>query len=209
MPLRLTYAALRGELDDAFKAMYAPIARAATGAIRDAAAEITTQGRSNIAAAGFPRGFQNALRVEVYPRAGVAAGAALYVHHTIPYAGVFERGADIKGKPLLWIPLPGTPARIGGRRLTPRAYIQAIGPLSSLRSRKGLPILAGPISGRAGTKITLGKLRRGSRGEGNVTLQPIFIGVPSIHIRQRFGLQEIFNRAASGLGAGYIRNLQA
>ncbi len=207
MPLKLVYAALQGDLDKALKAMYDPIARAAAGAINDAATQIKTEGRARIGAAGFSSKWQNALRVNVYPQKGVSAGAALLAFHKIPYAGVFETGAEIRGKPLLWIPFPGTPARVGGRKLSPRVYVQTVGPLTLIKSQKGRPLLAGPISGRAGTKITLAKLRRGTRGEGTVRLQPIFFGVPSVHIRQRFGLQQVFDKAASGLGAGYLSHL--
>ncbi len=208
MALKLVYSAIRGELEQAFKQIYDPIAKAATGAITDAAAQIKAQGRANIAAAGMSSKWQNALRVETYPQKGVSANAALLAHHKIPYAGVFETGAIIHGKPFLWIPLTGTPARVGGRTLTPRVFAQSIGPLTSIRSRTGKPILAAPISGRTGSKITLARLRRGSRGQGaNIQLTPIFIGVPSIHIRARFGLQAVFQRAAAGLGAGYLNHL--
>lgn len=212
MSLQLVYSAVRGEFDQAIRQIYSPIAIAATGAIKDAGDQIKSSGRANIAAAGFSRKWQNALRVNLYPPRGASADAALLAFHKIPYAGVFETGATIHGKPLLWIPVSGAPARIGGRKLTPQSFNQLIGPLVSLRSRRGTPILAGQISGKSGGKITLAKLRRGRRGEGGRTgtrLQPIFVGIRAAHLRQRFQLQSVFKKAADGLGAGYLKHLKA
>ncbi len=206
--LKLVFSALTGQFEAAFKAINDPIAKAATGAITDAANQIKTQGRANIASAGFSSKWTNALRVNVYPKTGTSAGAALLAYHKIFYSGVFESGATITGKPLLWIPLTGTPARVAGRRLTPRTFTQLIGPLTPMRSRTGKPLLGSPVSGRVGSKITLAKLRRGAKGLGaHVQLTPMFVGVPSIHIKARFGLQAVFDKAANGLGAGYLSHL--
>ena len=74
------------------------------------------KGRADIAAAGFSRRWQNAFRVDVFPRGRkVSVDAAAWVFHKIPYAEVFEEGATIRGRPYLWIALPGTPTRIGGQ----------------------------------------------------------------------------------------------
>lgn len=213
MALRLVYSAVQGELDQALRAIYQPIAAAATGAIKDAAAQIKTEGRAALGAAGLGQKWQNALRVEIYPKSGVSANAAALAHHNIPYAGVFETGADVSGKPLLWIPLSGSPARVAGRRLTPRTFAQTVGPLVAIKSKTGLPLLASPIAGgRPGSKVTVARLRKGQRGPAGgralpVTLQPIFFGIPVIHQRQRFNLQAVFDRAQAGLGEGYLHNL--
>ena len=210
MALSLVYSAVTGELDQALRALYQPIAAAATGAVRDAAAQIKTEGRAAIAAGGFGPKWQNALRVEVYPARGASANAAALAHHKIPYAGVFETGAQIAGKPLLWIPISGTPARVSGQRFTPKSFRQLIGPLVLIKSRKGQPLLAAPISGRPTSKISVARLRRGSQGLGrNITLQPVFIGLPAVQLRQRFNLEAVFARAAAGLADGYLRNLKA
>lgn len=213
MALNLVYSAIRGELEQAFAKMIQPIAKAATGAIKDTADQVKKEGRANIAAGGFSSKWQNALRVNTYPTSGVSVNSAAFVYHKIPYAGIFEKGGTISGKPLLWIPLTGTPARIAGRRFSPRAYRASVGPLVPMKSRRGRPLLGAPVTGRAGTKITLARLRRGQRAaSGSIAadthLEPIFIGLPAVHIRQRFNLQQVFDRAAGGLGAAYLRNLQ-
>jgi hypothetical protein len=210
--VRLVFSAVQGDFDRAFRAIYQPIAAAATGAVNDAAAQVKSEGRANIAAGGFGKNWQNALQVEVYPRSGVSANAVAFAHHKIPYADVFEYGAQIRGKPLLWVPITGTPARVGGHRLTPRVFTQQIGPLLLLSSknRNKPPLLASPITGRHGTKITVAKLRRGQSrlGLGTERLQPVFVGLSQVTIRQRFNLHAVFQHAAEGLADGYLRNLK-
>lgn len=210
MALSLVYSAVQGELDKALRALNEPIAVAATGAIKDAAAQVKKEGRAAIAAGGFGQKWQNALRVDIYPAAGTSINAAARAKHNIPYAGVFETGATIFGKPLLWIPISGTPARISGQRFTPKTFTALIGPLVSIKTRNGRPLLAAPISGRPTSKVTVARLRRGTRGQGNnIALQPVFVGVPAAQIRKRFDLQAVFERAQQGLADGYLRNLKA
>jgi hypothetical protein len=211
MALKFLFEALTGQFERKTRAIYRPIATAGTAAIKDAANQIKKEGRANIGAAGFSRRWQNALRVDVFPRVGVSADAALLARHRIPYAGVFERGAQIRGKPLLWIPLSGTPAKLGGKRFSPRVYRQMIGPLRAFTSRRGTPLLGGPLTGRPGARITANALRRGARGErgrSGLRIIPLFFGIPAVNIRARFGLNAVFARAAAGLAAAYLRHLR-
>jgi len=91
--LRLVYSAVKGEWAEAMRQKYLPVAMAATQAVGDVALQVKTQGRSAIAAAGFSRRWQNALRVNVYPEKGrVSVDAAAFIYHKIPYA-VFLRMA--------------------------------------------------------------------------------------------------------------------
>jgi hypothetical protein len=208
-PLRLVYTAVKGELGDALAGMQKPIAVAATGAMKDAAAQIKTRGRANIAAAGFSSKWQNALQVNVYPQHGVALDPALWAYHKIKYAGVFETGAVITGKPFLWLPIAALPSKIGSSRMTPRLYQQIVGPLRSIRVPGKAPMLVGPVrGGQAGSQLTLSKLRAGVRGGKGVETMPLFIGIRSVTERPRFGLQAVFDTAASGLAAGYLAHLK-
>src|ERR1700745_2725921 len=79
-----------------------PLAKAATAALRDAGEIAKSNGRASIAAAGFSRKWQNALRVNIYPPQGDSLRPAAFIFHKIRYAGVFEEGAVIGGQPLLW-----------------------------------------------------------------------------------------------------------
>ena len=90
----------RGAFVKAFIAAEEPIARAATRAIEEAGGEIKQDARAQIGAAGFSRRWQNALRVDHYPRGGeTSVNAAAHIWHRIPYAGVFEEGAVLSRSP--------------------------------------------------------------------------------------------------------------
>lgn len=219
MALRLAIRASRGEFEEAMKEIYLPISEAATSAIRDAAAEVKARGRADIASAGFGRRWQNALRVDAYPRGNRAsANAAAEIYHKIPYAGVFEEGATIRGKPRLWIPLSHAPKKIGRRRMSVRNFRNEIGSLQMIR-RGGKPLLAAKISmtkkqARTGNygKVTIARLRKGAEG-GSTNVKtfrhvPLFVGVSSIKIRKRFNIGTIVMKAADGLAELYMKHLQ-
>ena len=68
----------------AFMAAEEPIARAATAAVGEAGERIKAAARADIAAAGFSRKWQNALRVDHYPRGReVSVNAAAHVYQTV------------------------------------------------------------------------------------------------------------------------------
>jgi hypothetical protein len=209
------------ELAEAFASMKDPIAAAGSGAISEAGDIVKREGRADIAAAGFSRKWQNAFRVNVYPkRPKVSINAAALAFHKIGYAGVFEEGATIPGKPLLWLPLKSTPKRVGGKRATPAQYVRTVGPLFSINRPGKNPLLAGQIAlsrrgqkrggtGRpqAGSKVTLSALRRGAGGAPS-RLVPLFVGLRSVDIRDRFSIREIVERAAARLAALYVKHLK-
>lgn len=216
MSLKLVFAAATGQLEAAIKQMQLPIATAGTAAIRQAAEIVKAKGRSEIASGGFGAKWQKALRVEVYPKSGVSIDAAMLVHHKIPYAGVFERGAAISGSPLLWLPIGNGPTRVGGRRLTPRSFIESVGPLVSMHLPGRKPMLGSYISGRA-RKVTIGALKRGNVARrtrrlagasqsAGLRLVPIFIGVSRVQLKKRFNLYGVFNQVRGQLGALYLQN---
>ena len=192
------------------------MAIAATGAVRDAGAEVKTGARANIAAAGFGVRWQNTLRVNLYPSSGVSMGPAAYMYHKIPYAGVFEQGASIAGDPLLWLPLPGVPQSMLGVHMSPANYTRLIGPLHTIFVAGKPPMLAGWIQGgvRGVGVITVRKLRsgawaskRGTKNPGLVSV-PLFIGLDSVTIGKKFDLQGVADKARAGLVEGYFRNLK-
>ena len=102
-----------------------PVAEAAVGALRDVAAMSVQEGRADIAAAGnFKGGWISGLQYRTIDATDEGGGPSLQakaiVFHKIGFAGVFESGATIKGKPLLWIPTTHgapSPKRLG-RKLT-------------------------------------------------------------------------------------------
>jgi hypothetical protein len=214
--LRLVVSAVKGQFTDAIQAMYQPIAVAATAAIHDAGALVLRDGRAAIASGGFGPKWQRTLKVNYYPGRAVSAKPALLAYHKIPYAGVFETGARIGGSPLLWLPLGSLPAKIGGRRMTPRNYAAAVGPLHSIRAPGRRPMLAGymPLGKRGPGKITLPKLRAGARASRNgrtagLVSVPLFVGVTQVQLHKHFDLQAVFEAARASLGPAYLRHIQA
>lgn len=206
--LKLVYSAVKGEFADAIAKIQRPIAKAAMGAMKDTQNFVKQTGRAKIAAAGFSVKWQNALRVDIFPMRGTSLNPAVFVHHNIIYAGVFEEGATIGGKPLLWLPLPGTPARIGNGRFTPANYRRTIGQLVPVNRPGKPPLLLGFIQGgkRSVGKITARKLKA-----GQVTKQqliPLFVGISRVNIRGRFGLAGVFQTARNNLGSAYFSHLR-
>jgi hypothetical protein len=219
--LRLIFSAAEGQFAEAFAAIRQPIGLAARAAIVDAGAQALAEGRAQIASAGFSTRWQNTLRARVYPdHAAAAIDAAVVIRHKIDYAGIFERGGRITGKPWLWLPLPAAPPRIGNRRITPAIYEQMIGPLHLITPRGRHPMLAAYVLGQPGKKPSLSKLRAGGalarlgaraqRGTGRragIVSLPMFVRVSTVTLRKRFDLAAVFARAHAGLGANYLRHL--
>lgn len=207
----LQFAVARGAFAETMTAIAEPMAHAGTAAIRKIGEEVKTKARASIAAAGFSLRWQQALRVDVYPVRGESLDAAAHIYHRIPYAGVFERGASIPGRPLLWLPLSQTPTRGGGRRLTPAQYIASIGPLHTIHRPGKPPLLAGLINdGRTvGGRVTPSRLRDGHRAKaGQARSIPLFVGVRQVDIRARFGVMGIVEDARSNLARYFIDNLR-
>ncbi len=209
---RLVFKRKPGEFREAMRSIKDPIAAAGSGAIGEAADIVKREGRADIASAGFSRRWQNALRTEVFPKAPkVSADAAAIIFHRIGYAGVFEEGAAIRGKPLLWLPLPSAPKKVGGKKASPAQYIRSVGPLFSISRPGKPPLLAGQIAtNRRGQrnkgKVTLTALRRGASGAPS-RLVPLFVGISVANIRDRFSIKEITERSAARLGALYLQHL--
>ncbi|WP_035661447.1 DUF6441 family protein [Bradyrhizobium sp. Ec3.3] len=192
-------------------AMFSQIVRAATGAVQDAAVELKTIARGNIAAAGFSKKWQNAWRVNVYPKSGYSLDAAAYGFHKIPYASIFETGGTISAKGgLLWIALPTVP-KLGRERATPRKLAQSGVKLFSMKRAGKSPLLATRLR-MAGTvgKLSLAKLRRGVSGKrGSVRAVPLFFGVRTVTLGKRFNISGVADTVRSRLPDLYLAKLEA
>jgi Family of unknown function (DUF6441) len=214
--LKVRVAFERGAFLRAFLANEEPIARAATAAVAEAGNEVKVAARGQIASAGFSRRWQNALRVDHYPRGGdPSIDAAAHVYHKIHYAWVFDEGATIAGAPFLWIPLSHAPSKIGRFRMTPRRYP---GPLQFVRRAGKAPLLVaqlGMSAGRARSrklgKVSLAAARKGAAGGGKnrvIRNVPMFVGISSVRLRKRFRITEIVRRAGARLGELYFKHLK-
>lgn len=124
-------------LEATFKEASKPVTDAAVGALRDVAKVAVAEGRANILSAGkFTSRWAKALTYRVYANKGLDAAALIY--HKFAIAGVFEEGATITGKPLLWIP-------IGNVRGRPKNFH---GKLASVNLPGRRPMLVGEVSGK-------------------------------------------------------------
>jgi len=194
---RFRYSYKQGEFAGAMTAIQDPMAAAGTAAITEAANMVKALGRADIAAAGFSRKWQNALRVNIYPKRGVSMDAAALIYHKIVYAGIFNDGGRIAGHPFL----------------KPSEYRTRVGhPLYTIK-RPGKPPLLGAYVRVTDTRakgISLSLLKRGRNpnGRGREKLVPLYIGVPKVDIRKKFHIDEITESVASQLGALYLKHLK-
>lgn len=202
----------RGEFLSAFMASEAPIAQGATAAVKEAAEAIKSGARGSIAAAGFGKKWQNALRVDVYPKSGPSINAAAHIYHKIPYAWVFEEGAKIAGSPRLWLTSTGVPQKIGRNRMTPKNYP---GPLQYVSRPGKAPMLMAQVrvskaaaKKKAPPKLSAAAIRRGTAGSGVLRSVPVFVGVSSVKLRKRFDVSGAVSRTAGQLGALYMKHLE-
>jgi len=217
--MNLLFSAVAGQFDEAMLSIQKPMANAATAAIHDVGDQVKREGRAAIAAAGFSKKWQNGFRVNTYPERGVSIDAVVLAYHKIGYAGVFESGASISGRPYLWLPLPGLAKRIGRDRMTPKNFAKTVGRLYSMRRPAGkAPLLGAYMAGKIGSRVTLGKLRAGtarrngtgisSKRKSSLILVPIFVGIARVKLRARFGMEKVFARGNAALGALYLRHLK-
>jgi len=161
-----------GRVGALFKRSSERLERAGRDAIRAAANQVAdnieTRGAADIKAAGkFGSRWTEGLKVNVTEGGG---NVRIDVTEAVSYWRVFEYGAVINGKPLLWIPLsfanipPGTNAR-------------DFGPLFRVDRKSGAaPLLLSPLD-----------------------RQPKYFGKESVTIPKKFHLTEIARAAANEL----------
>jgi hypothetical protein len=117
MALRVRFPSIKPQLDETVKEAKKRVQRAATAASEEFADNVISEGRSDIAAAGrFGGTWLSGFTSEI---SGEGKTKSITFRHSNPHWMVFQRGATIKGKPLLWIPVDpgGPPAREFGGRL--------------------------------------------------------------------------------------------
>lgn len=221
--MKLDYRADKEQWKAAAKAIQGTIAGATRAAFQDLAKQVQQQGRAEIARSGLSRRWQTGFKTYVFPRRPGAAGElAMRGQHRIGYANVFERGARISGKPLLWIPLPTAPAKINGKPTTAAEYVHAIGPLHSINRPGKPPLLAGYVMrATPGRRVTVAQLRTGQRNTrrrqaraafgGRLGARPVsvplFVGLPAVRIRDRLDISRVYDQARRDLPNLYVKRL--
>lgn len=214
MALSVGFDLARGAVKNTFLALQKTVAQAATEAMDSTKNNVVVpDGRAVIRAAGFSKKWQNAWRVNRYPKKGDSLDPALWAYHKIPYAAVFQDGARISGSPLLWLPLNNAP-KIGRKKITAALYIKTIGPLHRINRPGKPPLLAGYVRGFGkGGRVTVARLkggekRRSARGSKGLISVPLFVGLPIVKIRKRFNFLPVWRKALTTLSSEYARNLR-
>jgi hypothetical protein len=225
MPLTAEFKFRAGELASGLNGIRGPIAVAATLAVRDAAEEAKSKGRANIALSGMnqSRKWQAAWQSKVFPSGNRASiNAAAVIFHKIPYAGVFEKGEQIKGKPIMWLPITANlPIQPSGRKWTPSSFAREknVGRLFSVPHRLllvadirvdkffGVPLALPTRGARASRGTRIRRRTREFKSQGVIKRLPVFFGVPIVQEKKRFALLPIVKAAASHLGDYYLRHI--
>ena len=212
MALKWTITAIGDDFEKGLVEKYAPVAEASTAAIEEAGGVFKAAARAHILNAGLGKKFAGALRVTTYPRGKKKSiNAAVYAYSKIPYAGVFEDGATIRGKPMLWLPLDNVPMS-RGKRLSPRQYAAKIGQrLYSMNLPGKPPMLVAIVRAtdkRAAKTPSLAMLRRGRNpgGKGTVRRIPLYIGIRTVNIRKKIDTTGIAAQVRDQLPALYIKH---
>src|SRR5580765_4765800 len=160
------------------------VATAAVAALRETAANAVQEGRQNIGAAGpgFTRAkWQSGL--QYLTRNATKGGepstsAKAIIFHKYGIAGVFEHGATIQGKPMLWIPTEhGAPTA----------------------SRSGKKLVSATVRGRP---------MLFDAGDKDRDRKPLYIGVKSVRIPKKFRITEIVKANLAKIGMFFLRHFK-
>lgn len=185
MALRLTLGRDNKSIGDKFRTRMKLRERAVTIAAKrtmeEAGEIITRQARADILGSGnFSARWPNSLRVVIDKTRG-PLNYVLRITSTIKYFFIHEFGGIIKGKPLLWIPLPWNRQKVRAREFSGKLFRV---------DRKGKnPLLMTP------------------RGKGEA--EAMYVGVKQVRLKRRFHLRDIVRNTARRLPALFRKNLRA
>jgi len=211
--MRLTFEAFKGRYLEAITKMQEPIAKAATAAMNEAGDLVKRDVRAAMGAAGFSTRVQNTFRSQVYPKdkkPSINAAVHFFSKWPEPFA-LFERGGTVVGKPTLWLPLREVPLGVGKKQLTPEQYIARVGPLIKTRGTGGRQYLLGKITRSRVSRATekSAKLRRPRKGSAlKLVNVPLYVGIPSVNIPQKFDARSIIERVRGDIGNLFAKNLK-
>lgn len=222
--MNLVWQAIKGQYTTAYAKHHENMAKAARSAIKTLSVQVQKEGRAEIARGGLSARWQRGFRTYIFPRQPDGTiNVTLRGFHRIGYANIFERGGTIKGKPLLWLPLPSAPKKINGKPTTPRSFAE-VAPLRSVNRPGRPPLLVAYLSKipTSGKSATVAQLRSGARnarrqqvraafGRRGRAVQsvPMFIGIPIARIRDRLNVTAVYDRARDQLPGLYAELLDA
>lgn len=168
---------------DMMREIKRPIAEGAVAALREVAATSVQEGRRDIAKAGpnFRANWQE--RLQYLTKGAKVSGdasmdAEAVVFHKYGIAGVFEHGATIRGKPLLWIPTTrrAPPPGKSGKKLTSATV-------------RGKPMLF-------------------DANDRNRNRKPLYIGVRQVVVPKKFHITEIVRKNVTKIAAFFAKHFK-
>ena len=221
MTFKMVIDDLADNLQNAILEMDRPVRDACVAAIHIAGGRVLELGRRDISKAGFGHRWQNTWKVRFYPETGVSSiNAAAWAYHKIPYAEVFEDGATLHGRPMLWIPLRNAPKKFGRGHITPKDLRAQGIKLFSINKAGRVPLLATKIYGspaqsrRLNFNVSVAALKKSrttpkNPGSKQVRMTvPLFFGIRSVSIGKKFHLATIVNAERNALPGYYVANLK-
>jgi hypothetical protein len=114
MPITIVPASITPQLDAQGDAIKARIQKATVAAVQKLSDNILQKGRADMASAGnfSSARWQQGLTADI---SGDGASRTITISHAVSYWKVFQDGATIHGKPLLWIPFGNNKGPFPGR----------------------------------------------------------------------------------------------
>lgn len=193
--------------------------------VADAAAEEGRDGleklRADVRSAGLGDGVANAWRMEVQPRKRLAYSPAVFFRSAAPHIiDAFTKGQPIRGKPLLAVPIPGSPAdTIRLRRGQERtAEIEKrYGPLRAINLKGGGVMLVARGRANADGSGVRQLMRRRATGtkdyftplnQKNQVDIPMFWLIPNVRLGKRLNWPEIARQIQSDYAQRVETNLR-
>jgi len=181
--------------------------RAVTSAVREAGAGLKLSWRGQITGAGLGVRLANAIRSEVFPKAGTSLNAAALVWSKAPViVGAHDAGPLIRSKNGFWlaIPTPAAGRALGGRRITPGGWERRTGLRLRFVYRRIGPSLLVADAVRLNRR-GLAAVSRSKTGRGHVTA-PIFLLVPQVKLPKRLDLARDAERAHDAVPGLIVAN---
>lgn len=193
MALKFSFKSNIEEMRAAMLAKQRNVAQAGVAALRDVAATTVQEGREDIGGAGpgFRRAkWQSGLQYRT--KDATAHGepslhAKATIFHRYGIAGVFEYGATIHGRPLMWIPTQrkgATASRFGG---------------SLLDKTRSKFLVSAVVNGTPVMFDTRDKAR---------DRKPVFIGVKQVDIPKKFHITEIAEKQFEKFGTFFYLHFE-
>lgn len=223
--MKVVFYGKQGQFFKATNAVENAIAKTNTNAIRWTAGKMMDAARGSVAQAGFGKEWQKSFLFAMRPKRGTALNPWAWLHSSLNFASIFETGGTINPvkRNWIWLPLPTVPfykntgrGRIPLRQMTPKVYVEQVGPLKYVGHRFGkAPLLLGLLRTTAASRQWLWANKPKKHGLGNRSKKaieqwvPMFVGVDQVTISKKFNVTPAMISASKSLGDNYSKALES